>query len=441
MKGEGRVIPALTFYGDSFTGSTDALEALASNGVASVLFLDMPDAARLKEFSHAAAIGVAGESRKRSPEWMSSHLPVIFKKLRAMKAPICQYKIGATFDSGPRVGSIGRALEIGKEVFGAAFVPIVPAAPHLKRYVLFSNLFAGAEEGIHRIDRHPTMSRHPATPMDESDLRLHLAKQTAGKLKSFDMLALSSLDADSHLDALLEDNPAGVIFDGASREALRKTAEMIWKRRPEACFVVGSSGFTHGMAVYWRGTGLVKMAYDFSDPGPVNRLIVMASSVSGVTERQICWALAHGFEGIHIDAAALCDGESAEAARGALLKLALRHLKAGKSVVLHRAPWPAGGKDTAHQEEFGVQLGKLLRELLAQSGVKRAVVAGAEVASHAARELGIYALTMLAPIAPGAPLCRAYGGEGGSNGLELVFKGGHIGAKDFFGAVRAGRSG
>ena len=76
MKGEGRVIPALTFYGDSFTGSTYALEALASNGVASVLFLDMPDAARLKEFSHAAAIGVAGESRKRSPEWMSSHLPV-----------------------------------------------------------------------------------------------------------------------------------------------------------------------------------------------------------------------------------------------------------------------------------------------------------------------------------------------------------------------------
>jgi len=441
MKREVRNSPALTFYGDTFSGSTDVLEALASNGVASVLFLEMPDAARLKEFSQAAAIGVAGESRRRSPEWMSSHLPAIFKKLRAMKAPICQYKIGSTFDSGPRVGSIGRALEIGKEVFGAAFVPIVPAAPHLKRYVLFSNLFAGAEEGIHRIDRHPAMSRHPVTPMGESDLRLHLGKQTSGKLKSLDMLALGSLDADSHLDALLEDKPAGVIFDGASREALRKTAELIWKRRSDACFVIGSSGFTHGLAVYWRATGLVGMADDFSDPGPVDRLIVMASSSSGVTERQTRWALAHGFEGVSIGAAALSGGESAAAARAALLKLALRHLKAGKSVVLHRAPGSAGGRDTAHREENGAQMGKLLRDLLARSGVKRAVIAGGDTASHAARELGVYALTMLAPIAPGAPLCRAHSDDAGSRGLELAIKGGHIGPKDFFGAVRAGKSG
>ena len=436
MKREVRGSLALTFYGDTFTGSTDALEALASNGVASVLFLEMPDAARLKEFRHVDALGVAGESRRRSPEWMSSHLPAIFKKLRAMKAPICQYKIGSTFDSGPRVGSIGRALEIGKEVFGAAFVPIVPAAPHLKRYVLFSNLFAGGEEGIHRLDRHPAMSRHPVTPMGESDLRLHLGKQTSSTLKALDMLALGSLDADAHLDALLEDKPAAVIFDGASREALRKTAELIWKRRPEACFVVGSSGFTHGLAVYWRATGLVNMASDFSDPGPVDKLVVMASSSSGVTERQIRWALAHGFEGIHIDAAALSDGEGAAAARAALLKPALRHLKAGKSIVLHRAPGPA-----AHREELGRQMGKLLRDLLMRSGVKRVVIVGGDTASHAARELGVYALTMLAPIAPGAPLCRAHSDDAGSRGLELAIKAGHIGPKDFFGAVRAGRSG
>jgi len=441
MKREGRVNPALTFYGDTFTGATDALEALASNGIASVLFVGMPDAARLKEFSHAAAIGIAGESRRRSPEWMSTHLPAIFKKLRAMKAPICQYKIGSTFDSGPRVGSIGRALEIGKEVFGARFVPIVPAAPHLKLYVLFSNLFAGAEEGIHRIDRHPTMSSHPVTPMGESDLRLHLGKQTTGKLKSLDMLALSSLDADSHLDALLTDEPLGVLFDGVSREALRKTAELIWKRRSEACFVVGSSGFTHGLAAHWRAIGLVKTADDFSDPGPADRVIVMAGSSSGVTERQIRWALAHGFEGIRIDAATLSDGDSGEAARAALLKPALRHLKAGKSVVFHRPHGQTRGKDTAHREELATQMGKLLRDLLAQSGVKRAAIVGSTTASQAARELGVYALTMLAPLAPGVPLCRVHSGEAGSRGLELAFMRGQLGSKDFFGAVRAGKSG
>ncbi|HMJ62297.1 MAG TPA: nucleotide-binding domain containing protein, partial [Bryobacteraceae bacterium] len=159
-------------------------------------------------------------------------------------------------------------------------------------------------------------------------------------------------------------------------------------------------------------------------------------SSSGVTERQIRWALAHGFEGVPIDVAALSNGESAAAARAALLKPALRYLKAGKSVVLHRAPGPA-----AHREELGRQMGKLLRDLLMRSGVKRVVIVGGDTASHAARELGVYALTMLAPIAPGAPLCRAHSDDAGSRGLELAIKAGHIGPKDFFGAVRAGKSG
>ena len=32
----------LSFYGDDFTGSTDVLEQLASNGVSTVLFLSPP---------------------------------------------------------------------------------------------------------------------------------------------------------------------------------------------------------------------------------------------------------------------------------------------------------------------------------------------------------------------------------------------------------------
>ena len=70
------------YYGDDFTGSTDALEALAANGVPSVLFLDPPDYDALAPFPDCQAIGVAGESRSRSPEWMSDHLPRIFKSLR-----------------------------------------------------------------------------------------------------------------------------------------------------------------------------------------------------------------------------------------------------------------------------------------------------------------------------------------------------------------------
>ena len=180
----------LSYYGDDFTGSTDVLEALASNGVATVLFLDTPDARQLRDFSGCRAIGVAGESRSRDPEWMSAHLPSIFRGLKVYGAPLCQYKVCSTFDSSPQHGNIGRALEIGQEVFGGSYVPIVVGAPHLKRFVLFGNLFAaGPGGGIYRIDRHPSMRYHPVTPMREGDLRSHLKLQTDREIGLFDILS------------------------------------------------------------------------------------------------------------------------------------------------------------------------------------------------------------------------------------------------------------
>src|ERR1700749_4105122 len=163
------------YYGDDFTGSTDVLEQLAGNGVASVLYLGPPTPAQLARFSACQAIGFAGDARSRTPEWMSANLPAIFTRMRDLGPAIVQYKVCSTFDSAPHRGSIGRALEIGREIFGTHTVPIGVAAPHLGRFLVFGNLFAGAGEGaVFRIARHPTMARHPATPMHEADLRSHL---------------------------------------------------------------------------------------------------------------------------------------------------------------------------------------------------------------------------------------------------------------------------
>ena len=105
--------PIFSFYGDDFTGSTDALEALAASGVPAVLFLRPPDAADLREFGGCRAVGIAGESRSRSPEWMRDALPPVFERLREIGAPVVQYKVCSTFDSSPETGSIGCALEVG----------------------------------------------------------------------------------------------------------------------------------------------------------------------------------------------------------------------------------------------------------------------------------------------------------------------------------------
>ena len=67
---------------------------------------------------------------------------------------------------------------------------MIVGAPRLKRYQMFGNLFAAVDGVGYRLDRHPTMSRHPVTPMDEADLRVHLAAQTARRIELVDMLQL-----------------------------------------------------------------------------------------------------------------------------------------------------------------------------------------------------------------------------------------------------------
>jgi uncharacterized protein YgbK (DUF1537 family) len=51
------------------------------------------------------------------------------------------------------------------------------------------------------------------------------------------------------------------------------------------------------------------------------------------------------------------------------------------------------------------------------------------------QQLGIHALTWIANIQPGGPLCRAHA-DSRLDGLELVLKGGQVGTADFFDYVR-----
>jgi len=119
------------------------------------------------------------------------------------------------------------------------------------------------------------------------------------------------------------------------------------------------------------------------------------------------------------------------------LRAGVAALSAGRSVVLYTALGdadrvPGGG------ETLGRRLGLLLRELVLRSGVRRAVVAGGDTATHAIRQLGVYALTFMAPTAPGAPLCRAHSDHAPLDGLELALKGGQVGPYDYFDVVRRG---
>src|SRR5687768_844926 len=153
----------LSFYGDDFTGSTDAMESLARAGLRTVLFTAPPTPEQLVRYLGLRAFGVAGTTRSMPPDAIQSTLRPALEAMKRCGAPIVHYKVCSTFDSSPTVGSIGCAIDIGADVFDTPVVPVIAGAPSLGRYCVFGNLFAraGTESEPYRLDRHPSMSRHP----------------------------------------------------------------------------------------------------------------------------------------------------------------------------------------------------------------------------------------------------------------------------------------
>lgn len=175
----------LAFYGDDFTGSTDALEFITRAGAKAVLFTEVPTAEQLAAIPGLNVYGVAGKTRSLSPGEMGKILMPAFEQMKTTGARHVHYKVCSTFDSSATIGSIGKAIDCGAAVFKNEFTPVLGGMPALGRYCLFGNLFAkmgiGSDGAIYRLDRHPSMSMHPVTPATESDLTKLLGGQTAKK--------------------------------------------------------------------------------------------------------------------------------------------------------------------------------------------------------------------------------------------------------------------
>jgi uncharacterized protein YgbK (DUF1537 family) len=428
-----------TYYGDDFTGSTDVLEQLGANGIPAVLFVGVPKPQHLAAFSSVQVIGIAGDSRSRSPEWMSANLPAIFRALLRFGAPITHYKVCSTFDSSPTIGSIGRAIEIGLEVFAPPFVPIVVGAPHLRRYVVFGHLFAGAPDGtVQRIDRHP-MSCHPVTPMHESDLRLHLAAQTATKIGLIDAAILKPgcEAASAALDALIAGDHQAVVFDTIDDETQSTVGSLLWNRAQQRpLFAAGSSGLTAALVMAWNSLGLLSVQTSSAPIAVAKPLLVLSGSCSAVTERQLRYAIGHGYHAIPLNPLTLLDEN--DPTRTAALKSASQSLADGRDTILFTALGTSASP--AYGDALGIALGSLLSELLERNAnsvgpVRRVLICGGDTASHAIQQLGVHALTWIANIQPGGPLCRAHA-DSHLDGIELVLKGGQVGTADFFDHVR-----
>lgn len=455
----------LAYYGDDFTGSTDALEFLSRAGIKTVLFIEPPTPEKLAGYDGLQAIGVAGMTRAMQPEEMEQVLKPAFTELKALGIPHVHYKVCSTFDSSPQIGSIGKAIDVGAAVFKAPFVPLLVAAPALGRYCTFGNLFArmgiGSKGEIFRLDRHPSMSKHPVTPADESDLRLHLAKQTDKSIGLVDILAIGQgvESAKAKLQNQVGGDKAIVLFDALEEVHLQVIAQAIdgYAASDKPLFSVGSSGIEMALGALWKEQGIARPKTEWPAVGKAKTMLVVSGSCSPVTAKQIAYAAEHDFAEIALDTVAIANSTDLKSSVAPYVQLIAELMQRGIPVVIHTSLGTDDArfaKTYAHfakqgltsndikaktAQLYGTALGLIVLGVAGKTSLQRVVIAGGDTSGYVARAMGIEAVEMIAPLSPGAPLCRAFAPGAATNGLEVNFKGGQVGAENYFVSVLEGR--
>lgn len=448
----------LAFYGDDFTGSTDALEVLAFSGLRCALFLSVPTPARMEALGGFDAIGVAGSSRAMSNAELDAHLPDVFTAMAALPTPLVHYKVCSTFDSAPATGSIGHVMELARGAFAQPLIPIVAATPALGRYCLFGHLFArsGTDGQVYRIDRHPIMSVHPVTPMHESDLARHLGEQTTIAIGHLPLTRFEAASGsmEEQLTAMARSFDA-VVLDGLDAGHLTQAGECLQRMasaQKAPLFVVGGSGVEYGLTQYWQQQDAqvaAAVADRYRQFEAVDQVLVVSGSASRLSATQIQAAIDAGFSEVVVDVSSLASAQTG-ATEQRLVREVLDALATGASVVVHTARGPDDVRIDALIEALQAQgysadaarhhggrlvsdrLGEVVDAIVRAHPLRRLVLSGGDTSSRVTQVLAPDALEIRARLAPGAPLCRLLSSAPHLQGLELALKGGQMGSADYF---------
>ena len=419
-------MPRFGWYGDDFTGATDTLANLAHAGQRAMLFLRVPSSVELEAAGVLDAVGIAGAARAMSPEAMAAELAPVGRFFADLGVRVLHYKTCSTFDSAPNTGNIAAAITALQHAFPASFVPILGGQPNIGRFCLFSTLFAAAGSGgdVHRLDRHPTMSVHPVTPMAEADLRRHL---TQLGLPGVSSVHYPAYDAGAGaLSERLGDDPHAVLFDVSRESDLDVIGQVIWSRAQERpLLAVGASSVAQALIRAWQpATPPEKFTLSPAD-GPV---FVMVGSLSPITRAQV--NAAHSFTHLEITNAML-NGDTAALAD--LRAVACSLLQKGISVLVHTAePQSHDMVQPALTAQVSRITADFVLDVMEQVALGRLCVAGGDTSSQAALAMDAWGLAYAGNLGPGVTLCRLHSHSLLLDGLEVVLKGGQMGRINLF---------
>ncbi|MBM6595157.1 four-carbon acid sugar kinase family protein [Microvirga pudoricolor] len=413
--------PSYGWYGDDFTGATDTLATLARRGRSAFLFLRVPEEQHLNGFADLDAVGIAGAARTMSPDEMRAELEPVGAFFRALGVRLLHYKCCSTFDSAPERGNLATAIAVLRGSVQHPGAAILGGQPSLGRYCAFSNLFAAfGRDGVHRLDRHPVMSRHPATPMNEADLRLHFAALGLPGVQGIHWPALGHDGAADEWEALSSTAPA-VLFDaleaghvGAVGRLLREAS------RGRSLLAVGPSSVAQA---FFEERDGIATAPPVPAEGPV---LAFVGSLSATTRAQM--AAARSYRRIAVDPGILTTSADA---RTRIAEEAASLLADGRHVMLSTAP-DEGDVPLSAAASLPDLSAVLVDDVLKRCPVRRLAVAGGDTSSKIVGHLGYWGLGYYGQIGNGVAVSATRSDDAARDNMVLMLKGGQMGQETLF---------
>ncbi|WP_152362322.1 four-carbon acid sugar kinase family protein [Microlunatus speluncae] len=413
-------MPLVGFYGDDFTGSVDALLQFRRAGLDGVL-LTCPD--DVAAGSDHEVVGLAGVSRSLPSDDLAAEVTPALTRLRALAPRVVQYKACSTVDSSPEVGSLGRVLELARQLFPPLPVPMIFAQPDFGRYTVFGQHFATDGDRTYRLDRHPTMAKHPVTPITEADLARLIRRQTWLPVDSLSWTDYP--DPDRRAAMINSGDHAAVVCDAFLDEHLELVARTALDEPTRPRFMIGSGGLSLGLGRALRPStsrsGAAAALPTSAEPA-TGRTVAISGSYSDRTREQIAAAVRAGWQELDLF-------ESGVAERAAT-----QH-RAGTAVIVHSLSRELPAERNG---EIAERLAEVADACVAAVPQTRLISCGGDTSGSVLRRAGVRELTIEAQPWGNVVLCRAGLADGRS--YELILKGGQMGHAALFEDVRLGRA-
>jgi uncharacterized protein YgbK (DUF1537 family) len=308
-------------------------------------------------------------------------------------------------------------------------IPVIPAQPAFGRYTAFSQHFGEHHDLAYRLDRHPVMSHHPATPMDEADLRLVLASQLTSKhaVPGLHLPAYSDGSFSARWKQLRDGDDEAFVVDAVDEAHMDAVANSLCQDRPPdgTALVVGSGGI---MAALARRSAKPKHPGEpTTASGPT---LVVSASASATTDAQITDAVDHGWIEVAIPPPAI----TTELTAHECTRVIETALTDGHNVIAHTTRGPADLRLHAapvSSAQVGSAMGRLARSAVRRGLTRDLVICGGDTSSHALLALGVDELRVSEQFVTAGPIC-ATDDQSDLAGCRLLLKGGQVGPPDLF---------